>query len=167
MPTREQYQNTARQREAKVATCIKCKVERPWEDFNPCPSRRPFGLASCCKPCDADRKLNQRNAWRRKQTKEFLHQHDYEMRLRKFNLTVKEYESMVLDQCGLCAICGNPETAMHPRTGQVQRLAIDHCHNSGKNRGLLCARCNKGLGHFKDNRDLLKNAIKYLENHHG
>lgn len=43
------------------------------------------------------------------------------------------------------------------------QLAVDHCHESGKVRGLLCSNCNNGLGRFKDNLEYLKNAIKYLK----
>lgn len=52
-----------------------------------------------------------------------------------------------------CAICGITE-----------RLHIDHCHNSGDVRGLLCSNCNLGIGNLKDNIKILKNAILYLEN---
>ena len=53
----------------------------------------------------------------------------------------------------ICAICGITE-----------RLHIDHCHNSGDVRGLLCSNCNLGIGNLKDNIKILKNAILYLEN---
>lgn len=60
-----------------------------------------------------------------------------------------------------CCICGRPESAKKPN-GQPKRLAIDHCHVSGAMRGLLCQRCNTGLGMFDDDIVRLFNAIKYL-----
>ena len=56
-----------------------------------------------------------------------------------------------------CEICGKG----FEDNGKA--LAVDHCHSNGHVRGILCEVCNKGLGHFKDNVDVMKNAIKYLE----
>lgn len=60
-----------------------------------------------------------------------------------------------------CMIC-NTETSLNTLSNSL-KLHIDHCHISGKLRGLLCGNCNVGLGHFKDDINLLKNAIKYLK----
>jgi hypothetical protein len=62
---------------------------------------------------------------------------------------------------GVCDICGNPETTLGP-TGKVKLLAIDHDHLTGKVRGLLCARCNQGIGLFSDSPERLEKAIGYL-----
>lgn len=75
----------------------------------------------------------------------------------KYGIDLDDYYKLLKDQNGLCAICNKTCARKH-------RLAIDHCHTTGKVRGLLCERCNHGLGNFKDNIDSLKNAIKYLEN---
>jgi hypothetical protein len=71
--------------------------------------------------------------------------------LREYNLTVEQYNQMFVDQGGLCAICD-----------KNLRLVVDHCHLTGKIRGLLCDRCNRGLGYFKDNPKALLNASKYI-----
>ncbi len=57
-----------------------------------------------------------------------------------------------------CGICGVPQDEYH------RLLCVDHCHQTGGLRGLLCNDCNIGLGHFKDNPTLLEAAIKYLKN---
>lgn len=75
---------------------------------------------------------------------------------KKYNLSLDQFDNMVLAQGGVCAICGNT-CELHTN------LSVDHCHESGVVRGLLCARCNKGLGHFMDDPDILKAAISYLE----
>lgn len=67
---------------------------------------------------------------------------------RKFNLTASEYDEMLRGQGGVCAICGQPERLM--RQGRTRRLAIDHDHQTGRVRGLLCASCNVVLGHLRD-----------------
>lgn len=68
------------------------------------------------------------------------------------------YETLFEQQRGVCAICEQPQTL-----GRYLTLCVDHCHATGKIRGLLCTRCNRGLGLFKDNTVSLRNAINYLE----
>jgi len=65
-----------------------------------------------------------------------------------------EYERMLDEQNGGCAICGQKD--------KFFRLAVDHCHGTNRVRGLLCSQCNRGLGAFKDNPELLKRAAAYL-----
>ena len=62
-----------------------------------------------------------------------------------------------------CAICKLPEIMINPRTKELKNLAVDHCHKTGKVRGLLCVRCNHGIGNFKDNEIFLEEALKYLK----
>lgn len=80
---------------------------------------------------------------------------------RKFNISIEDYNKMLTDQNGTCAICSLPETKKHHK-GKVADLAVDHCHKSGKVRGLLCWTCNASLGKFKDSTELLQKAIDYL-----
>ena len=72
---------------------------------------------------------------------------------KRYNLVDGGLEELKIKQDFKCAIC-KEET----------NLAVDHCHNSTKVRGLLCNNCNNGLGRFKDSIELLENAIKYLKN---
>lgn len=78
-------------------------------------------------------------------------------RLRKYGLTEDEYDFIFEQQGGSCKLC-----SFKPR---IRNLAIDHDHRTGKVRGLLCNECNLGLGKFKDDPELLKEAAKYLEEH--
>jgi hypothetical protein len=87
---------------------------------------------------------------------------DAEMR-RHFGISMADYHAMMVEQGSVCAICGNPESRVDHRTKLPRRLAVDHCHKSGKVRGLLCAPCNQGIGHLKDDPALLRKAIIYLE----
>ena len=80
--------------------------------------------------------------------------------LKGFNLSLADYETMVANQDGKCAICHSPESMV--LNGKVKRIAIDHCHITGVVRGLLCHSCNTGLGYFNDNWVLLDNALEYL-----
>jgi len=88
---------------------------------------------------------------------------EYKLRTR-FNISLKEYNNILKRQKGVCAICKKQEKIKYSN-GKVKtkrRMAIDHCHKTGKVRGLLCHFCNVGLGNFKDNKKLLLKAIKYL-----
>jgi uncharacterized membrane protein len=82
--------------------------------------------------------------------------------LNLYKITLEEYESLLIKQNYVCAICKQPERIVDKRTNLVRNLAIDHCHNSNKIRGLLCNSCNQGLGKFKDNKNLLQEATNYL-----
>ena len=77
---------------------------------------------------------------------------------KQYGITLEEYNNMLEAQDYKCAICGNEDEI------EGRRLAIDHCHSTGNVRGLLCGKCNRGLGLFYDNQELLKQAIQYLEN---
>ncbi len=76
-------------------------------------------------------------------------------------ITIYEYDALLESQNSLCAICSQAETITN-KNGKRRALAIDHCHKSREIRGLLCTNCNKGLGHFMDSVDLLRLAIRYL-----
>lgn len=78
-------------------------------------------------------------------------------------LSLAEYYLLLNKQKGVCAICGKPETQKsNKKYGTIDRLRVDHNHQTGKVRGLLYSRCNFGLGHFKDNFDFLLFAANYL-----
>jgi hypothetical protein len=72
-------------------------------------------------------------------------------RLQKlYGITFEQYEEAFKAQNGVCAICHKPESAKDARTGRPYQLTVDHNHTTGKFRGLLCHRCNRGLGMFDD-----------------
>lgn len=79
-----------------------------------------------------------------------------------FGLSKEEYISLLEKQSNVCAICSQPETSIDGKNKKTRYLAVDHCHTTGKVRGLLCTRCNNALGGFMDNIGLLNNAISYL-----
>lgn len=73
----------------------------------------------------------------------------------KFGITVEQYNKMLAAQGGTCAICAS--------TPGLRRLAVDHDHETGIVRGLLCGPCNRALGMFRDDPALLAAAIRYLQ----
>jgi hypothetical protein len=76
--------------------------------------------------------------------------------LMKYGLTREDYHAMLAAQRGCCAICERPLVV------EGKKTHVDHCHDTDVVRGLLCARCNTGLGAFEDNPDLLERAVAYL-----
>jgi hypothetical protein len=77
-------------------------------------------------------------------------------KLKKYGLSVEDYDTIQEAQGGVCAICKvRPQNSKH--------WHVDHCHRTGKVRGLLCGDCNRGLGSFKDSVISLQRAIGYLE----
>lgn len=79
---------------------------------------------------------------------------------KQYGISVDRYEAMLASQNGKCAICGNGEKMRIRGVGTA--LAVDHCHSTGKIRGLLCVSCNRALGLFKDDPAILRKAIAYL-----
>ena len=78
-------------------------------------------------------------------------------RVRKYGLTRQTIDDILLEQSWLCAMCGIP-------IGYAD--SVDHNHDTGKVRGILCTKCNRALGLFQDDAKLLSRAIDYLEAHH-
>lgn len=74
-----------------------------------------------------------------------------------YGMTIQEFQAMLKKQKGMCPICQTKITLKNP--------PVDHCHKTGKARGILCNSCNWGLGHFKDDLTVMASAIKYLRKH--
>lgn len=83
--------------------------------------------------------------------------------LKQFGITIEDYEKLLQKHNHQCEICRNKFKKVKDKENRVrQDTCIDHCHKSGKIRGLLCLNCNSALGYFKEDVDILKGAIKYL-----
>lgn len=96
-------------------------------------------------------------AWREKHPdRQREHSRRHHLR-RHFALTVEEYESLLAEQGGVCAICGGAETL----AGRA--FCVDHDHSTGAIRGILCHRCNVCIGQASDDVDVLRRAVAYLE----
>lgn len=83
----------------------------------------------------------------------------------RYGITLEDVQKMYDDQGGQCAICSLDLIMLEPKhTGRKNKntVNVDHCHHTGKVRGLLCHHCNTGLGYFKDNPDNLIKGVKYL-----
>ena len=119
----------------------------------------PYAYARC-KKC---RVLKQKN-WRCNQDPDWWRKKN---RWHRFGLTKEDYWNMHKKQNGVCAICLKPETCIshNSKTGTVNDLSVDHCHETKKIRQLLCNKCNRGLGFFNDDIKTMEYAIDYLRRH--
>ena len=81
---------------------------------------------------------------------------------RNYGISLDEYLQKFQAQNGVCGICKKPETMINGHSKVVRRLAVDHCHKTGKVRKLLCTRCNTTIGSANDDIELLKEMIVYL-----
>jgi hypothetical protein len=81
-----------------------------------------------------------------------------EYSLKQYGLTLADYDEMNAEQDGVCAICGS-------ECVRRKELCVDHDHETGEVRDLLCMKCNLGIGQFNDDPDLLKKAVRYLRRH--
>lgn len=154
--------------------CSTCKENKSVKDFRK-NSRLSSGLWNECRIC-----LNKRKAvsYQKRKTqilagaKKFREKYPDKCRDKllkyKFNISLDDYNKMASFQGGLCAICAEPEKAKHWKIKtKPKALAVDHCHETGAIRGLLCHYCNAGLGHFRDDVLLMGRALEYLANSRG
>ena len=124
--------------------CTKCKKQISLDNFyyNKLGKHRK---SSRCKPChnEYDYKLDKNSKLKR-----------------AYGITLSEYQELLSKQDSKCAICGVDNNGKY--RNKPRAFAVDHCHTTGKIRGLLCSDCNTGIGLLKDNINFLQSAIKYL-----
>lgn len=168
-----------------MKTCRKCQEEKPLESFNK-DSKRPDRLHFYCKVCQAEygrarreaRKAAQQIVVESKQCprcKEVKMRDEYYLdsgnlsglasickrcnRSKKlldlYGIDADEYDTIYSEQDGKCKICNKI-------CQSGKQLAVDHCHATGKVRGLLCIRCNNALGALDDNVEVMKKMIDYV-----
>ena len=121
--------------------CKTCKIIKPIKLF----TRTKNGWPSYCRDC-ASETIRTRNL------------------IRDFNITKAQYNQMLAEQNHKCAICSIDESnnAVSHISRKPRKMALDHCHKTGKIRGILCSKCNIGLGYFSDDPIILTKAIEYL-----
>lgn len=162
--------------------CIECKLEKPISFFGKSKGYKKDYPRSRCKVCavvkfnewildnqdedtkrDNKRKYYLKNADTLKKKAKKYHLRSPKINRasslrRLYGIDLDEYDFLFKKQRGLCAICLKPNST----DSRKKRLSIDHCHTTGKVRGLLCGNCNSGLGLFQDDLLILRTAVKYL-----
>lgn len=115
-----------------------------------------------CEPCEAQREVDRTYSKRRFGVENYKSQQSAYTRAQRYGLTVDDIIQMEEDQGGVCALCGEAET-VRGSNGKVKSLSVDHCHETGRVRGLLCNNCNRGIGLLGDDPELLRRAAEYVE----
>ena len=132
--------------------CNKCKINKP-EHIAYYYKRSDTGkLRGTCIQCT---KKTHRN-WRYN-NKEGVKKHGRTQVLKQYNLDEKGYSELLINQDCECAICGVHQDDLK------RNLCVDHCHKTGRNRGLLCSLCNTGIGKLGDDAESLHKAYTYLK----
>jgi len=122
---------------------------------------KEVGLTRVCKVCKIEKPISH---FFRHRKGALHHRHTCKQckslkgNIASYGISEDQFYLLLKEQCGVCAICGEPEP-----TQKNYRLSIDHCHATGKIRGLLCSRCNSGIARFQDSPTILAAAIDYLQ----
>ena len=142
-----------------MKTCRVCKKVKEIEQFYFYNNK----FRSQCKQCDILRSTNwKKNNYQRVREIKSKWKKNNPNKIRneklqyKYGITNEIYDKMFNLQNGCCKICSKSQSEFK------KKLAVDHCHITGKIRGLLCDKCNKGLGHFDDSTEILEKAKNYL-----
>jgi len=130
--------------------CSKCKLIKPLTEFTKSKFEK-LGVHHYCKYCHSQQRKDTYNYNKSKSANI----------MRKYKLSLDDVKKMSDSQYNKCKICNIKYENVSKHNG----LYIDHCHKSGKVRGLLCAKCNRLLGVWDDNIEILQSAIDYLKKH--
>lgn len=143
-----------------MTTCTRCRIAKENSQFYSC-KRKVNGLASQCKECtNKYAKTEKRKEYNRLYSKKRTPARQKAQKkytLKKYGISIEEYDGLVERQNGLCKICKSF------KKNRKKRLCVDHDHSTGKIRGLLCDKCNRGIGLLRDSQETLANAIEYLK----
>ena len=141
--------------------CCSCKELKDITEFskNRC---QKDGFCHQCKSCVKKSYSPEKERLKYLKNKEKSIKRSTNWRMKhKFGITSDDKKNMFLCQNKLCKICSTEMTLVGGSDNSAQ---IDHCHKTGKIRGIICRKCNLGIGHFNDSPELLEKAIKYLLN---
>ena len=151
--------------EDNLRACKRCELTALNEDeltlFQPDPTSK-YGRRNLCISCHKTQLKEDRHKVRIPRTKNVFKSKRDKRLFHTFGIREVDYERMNAEQNGKCKICG-AKGESERNTSRYKRLAVDHCHDTGDIRGLLCMKCNLGIGNFQDNIIYLENAINYLK----
>lgn len=151
--------------------CASCELEKEETLFHRKKGTRD-GLHNYCKECTAQKNkewvVNNKerhkascSSWY-KNNKDKAKQRSTEWHyMTYYGISYSDFRSLAQDQDNKCKLCGIELSFSNHK--KQNGAVLDHCHTTGKIRGVLCSGCNKGLGHFKDNIELFNKAILYLK----
>ena len=138
-----------------IKVCKVCNKEKPLSSYHKSKIHK-LGCRNVCKPC-----RNKRQKISPEKRKEsYSYEKNRNTKLKQtYGITYDDYLEMFNEQDSKCLICSRHQKDL------TLALAVDHCHDTGMIRGLLCGNCNSGIGNLRDDISLLKKAIEYLESY--
>lgn len=142
-----------------MKTCAECEATKPLDEFHR-DRHRPDGRVRTCKECrrayrkrwyaeNREGQIRYATDWKRRNRERLPHYN----RKARHGITAEQFDALVAEQQGRCAICGRDDGD----------LRVDHCHERRVIRGLLCDRCNRGIGFFADDPVRLTAAVAYVQ----
>ena len=134
--------------ETGLKTCTQCALEKPIEDFR----ANSKGSFTWCQDCHTNNGKKTMQEWRAKNPERATYNRKRHL-LKQYSLTPEEFTYMVMEQGGVCAICNLVPSSLY----------VDHDHATGSVRGLLCQKCNSGIGFLGDDINGLEKALNYLK----
>ena len=142
-----------------MKVCKTCNQKKPLDQF-PAGKGYKDGIRPHCIECR--REYENASFHKHKHKRPHVYEEDKDRKLKRaYGIGYAEYLTMLEVQNGCCAICGTDDF------GNRKAFHVDHCHDTGKVRGLLCGNCNSGIGNLRDDIGLLQRAIAYLESTQG
>lgn len=138
-----------------MKVCSDCGENKSLECFYNQASNKD-GLAYRCKDCDRVARARHYHTTKGKILKRNTN------RKNKYGITPEDFESLWESQEGCCVICNIKLDDGFSPSHKPNKAVIDHCHDTGNVRGILCTKCNKGLGMFNDSQEVLLRAHEYL-----
>lgn len=140
----------------ETKTCTVCGETKPLSDFGLIKGK-PRHNCKSCKRIES-REWYENNKDKKKQYSQSYRHIKKDQDLKKsYGISLETYNQMLVEQNYKCKICSVGQESLS------RALCVDHCHTTGKIRGLLCDTCNRAIGLLKDNLDVLRSAITYLE----
>ena len=162
-----------------LQVCTRCGVEQPLDSsfFRPHNEKRKDGsiyskLKRICRACELKASILYRatpkakEAIRQGQKRRYHENKNYHRNIRLrtiYGITIEDYNYLLEKQGYHCAIC-HTDTPTNKR-GNIQNFSVDHCHTTGKVRGLLCSKCNIAIGLLQDSSIVAQRATNYLKEH--
>lgn len=150
----------------KTKICTKCELPKRLDEFFPLYGKSNHN--SWCKQCHTTNNIARMKFRRDNEPgyREYVRNYARKRRFRiKFGITIEDYEKMLAAQGGGCAICHRTDKVIDGHLGTPKMFPVDHDHKTGRMRGILCDRCNRGIGLLQDSVELIKSALKYLQKH--
>jgi len=144
-------------RNASHKRCPHCRQVKPRDEFG---LRTSGVLRSLCRLCSAKKRQERTKSTDPQKLKEQSRRNGLYV---SHGIREEDYRDLLSKQDGRCAICGADRPGVDTNSSRVH-LYVDHDHSTGEIRGLLCSRCNFGIGYFRDDPGLLLKATEYLRN---